>query len=110
MPEPACDHCSQPCSMDHNDGHGWFCNCVAPCQHADQGTGWYITTRHEKVEQSVEAIYYVWADSPADALSKLNTVPSPDRIERRYRGGHTIVTPESDWGPVSYDFNEGMGR
>lgn len=110
--DPTCQYCGQPCSMDNNDGHGWFCNCVMPCPHADQGTGWYISTRRELVTESVEALYYVWADSPADAVVRLND-PNKQKYTTERVIQQTIqrfVAPQSDWSPPSYDYNEGMGR
>lgn len=95
--------------MDNNDGHGWHCNCVDPCQHANQGTGWYYGKRRERVVSEVEVSYYVSADSPSDARAKLGLATS--RKERAVLDTISYsITPESDWTEIAYDFNEGMGR
>lgn len=98
--------------MDADNKHGWHCDCVSPCPHADQGAGWYISTRRELVTESVEAIYYVWANNPTDAIVRLN-----DPSKQKYTTERVIqkmikrsVDPQSDWSPPHYDFNEGMGR
>ncbi len=93
-----------------NATKGWHCNCVAPCPHADQGEGWYITTRREHITTVEEAIYYVWAESPSDAIVKLNASTTV-RTERAVQRVVTrSVQPISEWTPACYDFNEGMGR
>lgn len=118
-----CPHCGASCTKEDNEdndffGHGWHCNCVFPCQHADAGTGWYITKRKERITEEVTAIYYVWADNPEDAINKLNQGTTPRaglrmdvRMERDIDDIHSRTTePLGEFGPVSYDFNEGMGR
>lgn len=110
MTASKCAHCGVSCSMDAADAaKGWHCNCVVPCPHANQGGGWYYAKRRERVVEVVEVIYYVWADNPDDAIKKLDN--PTERKERAIMDHFSrTVEPESPWGDVAYDFNEGMGR
>lgn len=109
--QSTCVHCGAQCSKDKNDNHSWFCNCVSPCVHiVDQGSGWYYSTRRERTVVVQDVGYFVWADNPVDAIVKLNESGMIRKERFIHRTIDQHVEPESEWGPVSYDFNEGMGR